>query len=221
MHLRLPATLLVLPALLSAQQPTRAHEGHGPAPHIEGGGVFPAGWHARLDEGGQPAQVKMETMPPGWHITTAAATILYRDQDQARGQYELSAKMHLFPEGPGHREAFGLFIGGRDLQGAGQAYTYFLIRGDGTWKIKRRDGANATDVTSGWTVNPAIVKSTGEGPVANVLSIVVAPDRVSFRVNGQEVYGAPAAGLDVAGQTGVRINHNLSVHLETLELKKR
>ncbi|HXI19488.1 MAG TPA: hypothetical protein VNH46_00300 [Gemmatimonadales bacterium] len=220
MRVPLAASLLILPALLVAQEAAPTHEGHGPAPRIEGGGVFPAGWHARLDQGGRPAEVKLETMPPGWHITTAAATILYRDQDRARGRYELSARMHLFPEGPGHREAFGLFIGGQDLQGAGQRYTYFLIRGDGTWKVKRRAGADATDVTSGWTANPAIAKSDGKQPVANLLGIVVGADRVSFRVNGTEVYAAPAAGLDVAGQAGVRINHNLSVHLETLEVKQ-
>jgi hypothetical protein len=208
---------LSIPVTLSAQE---AHGDHGPAPKFEGGGVFPPGWAVRVDEG-TPAQVKLATMAPGWHVNTATSAIFYRDKDQASGAYEVSAKMHLFPEGPGHLEALGIFIGGSDLQGPAQRYTYFIIRGDGTFKVKRRSGAAATDVSGNWIASPAIVRGKPEGSVANVLSIAVTHARVSFRVNGQEVYSAPAAGLDTDGIVGLRINHNLSVHVENLEVKKQ
>lgn len=213
----LPLVTLAFPALLAAQQ---GQGDHGPARKLEGGGAFPPGWSARVDDG-SPTQVKLETMPPGWHATTATSTILYREQDRASGTYEISSKLHLFPEGPGHREAFGIFIGGKDLQGRGESYTYFLIRGDGTYKLKRRAGASATDITRDWTPNGAIVKAKADGPVANVLSVTVGKDRVSFRVNGQEVHSAPAASVDTDGIAGLRINHNLSIHVETLEVKKQ
>jgi hypothetical protein len=212
-----PILALVFPALLAAQQ---GQEGHGPTQKVEGGGVFPPGWSARVDDG-SPTQVAFAVMAPGWHATTATSTILYRDQDRASGTYEVSSKMHLFPEGPGHREAFGLFLGGKDLQGAGESYTYFLIRGDGTFKLKRRAGASATDITKGWTPSAAIVKSKADGSVANALSVAVGKDKVSFRVNGQEVYSAPAASVDTDGIVGLRINHNLSIHVESLDLKKQ
>jgi hypothetical protein len=214
----IPAVLmLALPTLAAAQQD---HAGHGAAPKIEGGGVFPSGWSARMDEGGTPAQVKLETMSPGWHVTTAAAAILYRDRDSVTGSYEVSSKLHLFPEEPGHLEAFGIFLGGRDLQGPDQRYTYFLIRGDGSFKLKRRAGGAAADLTRDWTPSPAIVKGKADGPVANVLSVVVGRDKASFRVNGHEVYSTPRAAIDADGIAGLRINHNLSVHVATLEVKK-
>jgi hypothetical protein len=209
-----PFLTLCLPALLAAQD----HD-HGSTPKIENGGVFPTGWAARVDEG-TPAQVSLATMGAGWHATTATSTILYRDADKASGSYEISAKLHLFPEGAGHLEAFGIFLGGKDLQGAGEKYTYFLIRGDGTFKVKRRAGASATDITRDWTPNAAIVKGKKEGSVANLLSVAVARDKVSFRVNGTEVYSAPAASVDTDGIAGLRINHNLSIHVENLAIKK-
>jgi hypothetical protein len=205
--------ILALPTLLAAQA------GHRPGQKLEGGGAFPTGWSARVDDG-TPTQVKLEAMAPGWHATTATSTILYREQDRASGRYQVSAKLHLFPEGPGQREAFGIFLGGKDLQGAGERYTYFLIRGDGTFKLKRRAGVSATDITKDWTPSAAIVKSKPDGPVANVLSVAVGKDKISFRINGQEVYSAPAASVDTDGIVGLRINHNLSIHVETLEVTK-
>lgn len=216
-RLALSLLLLAVPAVLPAQQ---GQNDHAPARKLEHGGSLPPGWSARVDDG-TPAQVELVAMAPGWHATTATSTILYRAQDQARGAYEVSSKLHIFPEGPGHREAFGLFIGGKDLQGANERYTYFLIRGDGTYKVKRRAGASATDITKDWTANPAIVKAKPDGPVANTLSIVVGNDKVSFRVNGTEVYSAPAASVDTDGIVGLRINHNLSVHVEGLSLSKK
>ncbi len=211
---------LLTPGGLLAQEHQHGDHDHGSAPKIEHGGEFPAGWSVRPDEGGKPTEVSLAVMAPGWHVLTATSAIMYRDQDVASGAYQVDAKIHLFPGGGGHEEAFGVFIGGKDLAGAGERYTYFLIRGDGTFKIKRRSGASATDVTKDWTQSTAIVRVKPSGPVANLISLVVGKDRVSFRVNGQEVYSAPAGSIDTDGIAGLRVNHNLSVHVESLEIKK-
>ncbi|MBK8003734.1 MAG: hypothetical protein IPK12_07225 [Gemmatimonadetes bacterium] len=159
-------------------------------------------------------------MPPGWHLTTATSGIMWRAADSAAGIYEVSSKLHLFPGGGDHAEAFGLFIGGSGLTGASPRYTYFLIRGDGTFKVKAMNGTRTRDITPGWTASTAIVKAKADGPVANVVTVAVGKDKVSFRVNGTEVWSGPAAGLDMAGVAGLRVNHNLSLHVETLDLKR-
>jgi hypothetical protein len=223
--MRRSLTLLIglagLPAVLPAQEakpaPPPAQHEHDHGTPVTGGGVIPAGWTARPDEDAQLADVKMEPMAPGWHLTLGSAAILYREQDNASGAYRVSSKMHLFPGRGAHEEAFGLFIGGKDLKGPGQKYTYFLIRGDGKFKIKRRDGARATDVTD-WTASPAITRADPKGPVANLLAIQVTKDQVTFQVNGQTVQTMPASGIDTDGIAGLRMNHNLSVHVETLEV---
>src|SRR5512143_2075043 len=205
---------LLSPAGLLAQEHQHGAHDHGAAPKIEHGGVFPAGWSVRPDEGGKPTEISLTPMAQGWHVLTAASAIMYRDQDAASGAYEVNAKIHLFPGGGGHEEAFGLFIGGKQLATPAERYTYFLIRGDGTFKIKRRSGASATDVTKDWTQSAAIVQMKPSGPGANLLTLVVGKDQVSFGVNGQEVYAAPTGTIDTDGIVGLRVNHNLSVHVE-------
>jgi hypothetical protein len=49
--------------------------------------------------------------------------------------------------------------------------------------------------------------------------VVVGKDGVSVRVNGQQVYLAPAKEIDTDGIVGLRVNHNLSLHIENLEIK--
>lgn len=217
--MRLLALPMVLISLIAPRLVAQEHE-HGPALKIENGGSFPAGWAVRPDDDGKVTEVSLVTMPPGWHVTTATSGIMYRTQDEASGTYEVSAKIHLFPGGGGHQEAFGLFIGGQDLAGPGQRYSYFLIRGDGSFKLKRRSGASATDVTKDWIKAAAITKVGTDGPVANDLLVVVGKDKVSFRVNGQEVYSTPAKSVDTNGIVGLRVNHNLSIHVETFGIGK-
>ena len=52
-----------------------------------------------------------------------------------------------------------------------------------------------------------------------MLSIVVAPDKTRFLVNGTEVSSQPTSGVDGAGIAGMRINHNLNVHVDGFGVK--
>jgi len=214
------ALLVSLAPPLAAQQPApgAGQHQHDPAMPVEGGGVFPAGWTVRPDEGGQASQIKFATMSPGWHVTVGTAAIYYRATDKAKTPFTLTSKIHLFPGSGSHQEAFGLFIGGEDLAGPKEEYTYFLIRGDGTFKVKQRDGDKVSDVTPGWTANAAIVQGKADGPVANELVVATTADKVSFQVNGKEVWSGKVK--DVDGQVGLRINHNLNLHVESLALTK-
>ena len=64
------------------------------------------------------------------------------------------------------------------------------------------------------------MQAKADGPVANVVTVAVTKDKVSFKVNGTEVWSGPVAGLDLAGIAGLRVNHNLSLHVETLDVKR-
>lgn len=183
---------------------------------VQGGGTLPTGWMARTDHDAPMTNVKFEVMAPGWHVYLGPATIFYRPVDVTAGNAHLSGLFHLFP-GATHPEAFGLFFGGSDLQGPKQAYTYFLIRGDGKFLIKRRAGETTTKVVD-WTANPAVNAADATGHSTNELSVQIKDGTVTFMANGKEVYSAPAAGLDTKGIAGLRINHNLSVHVEKLDV---
>ena len=48
------------------------------------------------------------------------------------------------------------------------------------------------------------------------------PDKkVRFLVNGNEVNASDASAVDAAGIAGLRINHNLNVHVEGFAVKSR
>jgi hypothetical protein len=202
-------TLSLLSTSLTAQSvdSTRA---------VSGGGELPAGWTARPDDKGNPTEIKFVVMEPGYHLTLGPATILYRKEDRVEGPFHTLATIHQMKRWE-HPEGYGLFFGGRDLDGANQSYTYFLVRDDGTFTVKARKGDKVTQVSDGWKPNSAIKKADAKGATSNLLEIDAKSDprRVSFKVNGKEVYWQPARSADnLKGIVGLRVNHNLDVHVE-------
>jgi hypothetical protein len=208
MRVQLPLMLLTL-----AAGPVLAQQ-HDPDHAVTGGGALPAGWQARTDGGRPMTNVKFEDMAPGWHLTVGPAVILYRDADKVDGLVHAVSKINLFPSS-GHAEGFGLFLGGRNLQDSTQSYTYFLIRGDGMYLVKRRTGATTSTIVD-WTASDAINKASAEGSVANEVSLQTGADSVKFMVNGKTVATLPASQVDTRGIVGLRVNHNLNLHIENL-----
>ncbi|MDE2943840.1 MAG: hypothetical protein OXT63_06490 [Gemmatimonadota bacterium] len=179
----------------------------------------PDGWLARADHGGDGVEALQE-MPPGWHVTTGPAGIFYDPEARADGDFRVESTVFLFdPEG--RNEGFGVFIGGTDLQGDGQAYTYLLIRADGSVIVKRRDG-DETSTLLEWTKHEAVVTwaARGEGAATakNVLFVEAGGDEVVFGVNEQEVFRTARTGQHVDGVVGLRVNHGLNLHFSSLEV---
>ena len=194
---------------------------------VAGGGTIPAGWHVRTEpnrQTGQPASlenVKFANMGDGLHTTVGPAAIYWRDRDTISGNYHVVAKMTQM-KNPAHPEAFGIFIGGKNLADSGQTYTYFLIRPiDGMYSIRRRSAymTRPTAVVE-WTASDAVTKADTSGKATNELSIQVQGGKAKFMVNGKEVYTGDAANLDPNGVVGYRVNHNLDVHLGALGIHK-
>jgi hypothetical protein len=186
---------------------------------VQGGGSLPAGWSARPDKDGSVASVKFVTMEPGYHLTLGPATILYRQKDNAKGPFHTLAKFSQMKKLK-HSEGYGLFMGGQSLAGKAQKYTYFLVRDDGSYLIKRRDGENTSEISKGWTAHPAVKKSDADGKATNLLEIDAKqnPNKIDFKVNGQTVHSADAKDMDIKGIVGLRVNHNLDVHIQDFDL---
>jgi hypothetical protein len=207
------AVAAVVAAPIVAQRPA------DPDRKVAGGGSLPSGWKGRADGNASLSGVKMMPMGGGVHFMTGPAGIYYKPADKATGTYEARATFTQM-EPAAHPEAYGLIIGGADLEGAGQKYTYFLIRQDGKYLIKRRAGEQ-TPTIADWTDNAAIKKADSSGKMSNTLAIEVARDKVRFLVNGTEVTSADTAKVDAEGIAGLRINHNLNVHVEGFTVKSR
>ena len=189
----------------------------------------PEGWRFRLDRPNSDVKLLSEedpthsniffvNMTPGWHITTGPAAIIYHPALKADGSYRVQATIHLFP--PGERnEAYGLFVGGQDLAGEAQSYLYFVLRKNGEYLIKRRDGSE-TSVVQNWTAHSSIVPSTAEtsGSVKNDLAVEARPETVRFFVNGEMVAEVDREGLPSDGVVGLRVNHHLNLHVSNLSV---
>lgn len=188
------------------------------AAKMMGSGALPAGWSVRLDGGGtNPAGVSVMPMGAGIQFKTGPAGIYYRSVDTKSGSYEVRASFNQL-EPSAHPEAYGLVVGGTDLAGAAQKYTYFLVRQDGMFMISRRNGANVSALVP-WTGNAAVRKTDTSAKGTNLLSIVVAADKTRFLVNGTEVNVQPTSAVDGSGIAGLRMNHNLNVHVEGFGVK--
>ena len=180
---------------------------------------FPEGWEVRFDrEGASMDDLYLVAMPPGLHVTTGPAVIAYHPDSVATGDFRIESETFLFdPEG--RREAFGFFVGGSDLQGSDQRYTYFLLREGGEFLVKTRSGAETGEV-EGWTAHPAIVsfatKPEDAGTAKNVLAFEATGDELRFSVNGELLWTGPREGLATDGIFGLRVNHGLNLHVTTI-----
>jgi hypothetical protein len=214
-----PLHALAIALLLAAPIAAQQHQADHDQP-VAGGGTLPSGWKGRLDSGGTSlAGVKVTPMGGAVHFVTGPAGIYYRPADKPTGAYAASATFTQM-EPAAHPEAYGLFVGGTDLDGANQKYTYFLVRQDGKFLVKRRAGS-ATPTIADWTDSSAIRKADASGKMSNTLAIEVGKDKVHFLVNGMEVVAAESTKVDTAGLAGLRVNHNLNVRVEGFTVKPR
>jgi hypothetical protein len=204
--------LLALATPLAAQD----HADHAAG----GGGPVPAGWTVRADRG-DAKNAKIATMGKGLHVTTGPAIILYRADTKGSGPFHTLATFTQTKPSE-HAEGYGLLVGGQNLDGAGQQYLYFLVRQDGSYLIKRRDGDKTADVSKGWVQHAAVKKPEGKGAVTNLLEVDYKRDtsKVTFLVNGQEVHSTDPKGLGLDGIVGLRVNHNLDLHVEGFDVHR-
>ncbi|HEX9894632.1 MAG TPA: hypothetical protein VGA78_11950, partial [Gemmatimonadales bacterium] len=98
---------------------------------------------------------------------------------------------------------------------------YFLVRNDGKFLVKHRQGAETHSITD-WTAHPSTARHTAASgaTVKNVLAVTAGEDSVRMFVNGQQVSAYPATVMKVDGVVGLRVNHNLNLHVSRLELTK-
>ena len=183
------------------------------------GGVTAEGWEARLARDMDATNVlNFRTMGTGVHATTAGAgaAIFWQPNSMAKGNYAISASFTQTRPSD-HPNASGLFFGGSDLSGPSQRYSYFVVREDGQFLIKKRIGSETPSVVD-WTEHAAVNKLDAQGRSTNTLTVKVGSEQVRFLANGTEVGMLPRSAVDTDGVIGVCINHFLDVHIDNLKL---
>ncbi|HEY2854679.1 MAG TPA: hypothetical protein VGJ18_17615 [Gemmatimonadaceae bacterium] len=193
--------------------------------HKVAGGISAAGWHGRLDPQAERRGMKLDeakfvAMGSGYHVTSGPAAIYWNPKDEAKGNYTVSASFTQTKE-PMHPEAYGLFVGGEHLNDSTQSYLYFETRGDGKYLINHRAGNEVHKIVD-WTDTDATNKADANGKATNELAVRVSADSVDFLANGKVVKGLSKAEMHNFagnGQAGIRVNHNLDVHVDKFQVK--
>lgn len=177
-------------------------------------GRLPEGWHARFDQADAGLdEVIFRAHDSLYRVVHGPAAIYYRLTSVGSGSFEVSASFVQEAELP-HPEGYGLFIGGSDLAGEDQRYTYFLIRQDGRFMVRRRSGDRLATVID-WTVHPSI----RAGTAPNSLAVVAERDTIRFLANGTEMTALPRSTLYAEGLVGFRVNHRLTLTIRAFEVR--
>lgn len=193
---------------------------------VADGGVKMAGWTGRVDPqaakaGKNISEAKFVAMGKGFHVTSGPAATYWNPANTASGNYTVTAAFTQ-TKAAVHPEGYGILIGGSNLDGPNQGYGYFVIRQDGKYLINHRANDSTVHKIVDWTANPAIKSIDANGKATNTLSVVVGADKISFMVNGVEVNSVPRSQFDAMGAgsgiVGVRVNHNLDVHIDGLAI---
>lgn len=178
-------------------------------------------WRARLDDpAASISKVRFSPEDGGARISAGVAAVFWRPADTASAPFAVRA---VFTELPASspREGYGLLVGGSDLAGPDQAYTYFLVRGDGSWLVKRRSGARTEAVSGGWHASDALHGADGGDAVSNELEVRATADSVRFVANGRRLAAYPRrADLPAEGIAGLRANHRLELRVSEFTIER-
>ncbi|MEO7454935.1 MAG: hypothetical protein ABIY52_01640 [Gemmatimonadaceae bacterium] len=207
-------------APLAAQMKDHDMKGHDPDNKVVGG-KLPTGWMGRADKGGKVEETKFAAMGKGWHVTTGPAAIYWSGAQKAAGPFTASATFQQ-TKAPSHPEAYGMIFQGNNLSADNVSYAYFLVRGDGKFMVNHRAGGDVHKIVE-WTDNAAIKKQDAKGVATNTLTVDASrPDSVRLKVNGVQVHALDVAHFgNVAGNVGLRVNHNLDVHVSDFVVTPR
>ena len=198
---------------------------------VANGGVHVAGWTGRIDpraasQGRKITDAVFASMGSGFHVTAGPAAIYWNPANSPTGNYSVKATFNQ-TKASAHPEGYGLFFAGHDLDSANQSYAYFIVRQDGKFLINHRADDNTVHKIVDWTANPAVKAIDASGKASNTLEINVDATDAHFLVNGTEVHKIPRATLDggaghagTTGIAGIRVNHNLDVHIDGFAVKK-
>lgn len=193
------------------------------------GGVSVPGWTGRIDpqsvkQGRKLADAKFATMAAGFHVTSGPAAIYWNPRNYARGNYGVTATFTQMKPAT-HPEGYGLVAAGSNLTASNQAYVYFLVRQDGKFLINHRADDSTIHKIVPWTDHASINKVPDGGKATNTLRIDFTAKDLVFFVNSKEVkriprstVDSPAYGNGSSGIAGIRVNHNLDVHVDNFAI---
>ncbi len=186
----------------------------------------PEHWKVRYDGADEAAERNFVVMRPGWHVYAGPGGLIWDPGSFASGNYAVKSTVYLFPEGDPERSRstrvdtpFGLFLGGRDLEGKAPAYISFQIDNAGRFRIARHTGDEVQNLVP-WTGSDAVavLADPATSPAENVLEVDVRGEQTIFYIGGEVVAELPSTDLSLDGLIGLSAGEGLSLHITEIAI---
>jgi hypothetical protein len=217
--IRRSLTALSLVLVATAPLAAQGMKEHDADKKIEGG-ALPAGWSGRTDNATKKLEdAKFVVMGSGYHVTSGPAAIYWRSANTVGVPFTATTTMTQ-TKAPAHPEAYGIVYMGSKLDSPEQSYAYLLVRGDGKVMVKHRAGAELHTIMD-WTESAAVHKADASGKATNTLTVDAKADSTRLLVNGVQVAAIGGAYAKADGIVGLRVNHNLDVHVSEFTVTKK
>ena len=226
------AAALLMPAVPGAQGGGQKPQ-EDPSRKVAGGGINAAGWKGRVDpqnakKGEMITSSKFEMKGNTFNLTIGPPAIYWNPANTATGNYTVKATFREPKQINDHAHAYGVFIGGKDLEADTQNYLYCSVYGTGTYIVRGFNGTTNVRFSSPkGAPHDAINKFGADGGVTNEVAIKVTADTVECQVNGKPVFTAPKADITAAGKLtstdgiyGIRASHNVDVVVTNFGMTK-
>ena len=177
----------------------------------------PQHWRVVRESNDQGAS-EFVMMPPGWHITTGPAALLFDPRRVLEDRFTLSTDLFLFPESK--QEGYGIFVGGAGLEGNDARYLALQLRRDGSAAVVQKRGGAMTTIID-WKPIASVGPHPGKDTQRITMSIEADSASLRFMANGTEVGRVPRSGLDLAGHFGFRIGSGINLHVVGLDISEK
>jgi hypothetical protein len=186
---------------------------------VAGGGITVKGWQGRVDSGNRQnlAITDSKLAPEGsaMRLMTGAAALYWNPANMGKGDFSVKATFDEPKQSYNHPHPYGVFIGGKGLDGDAPQALYCAAYRSGNFIVRGFSGGKPFGIVQKPTPNDAIAKGAADAPVKQEVTLRVSGDKVECTVNGTSVWSAAKA--DVVGEgkldstdgvTGIRVSHN-------------
>jgi hypothetical protein len=186
---------------------------------VAGGGVTVKGWQGRVDSGNRQGLTitdsKLAPEGSGFRLMTGAAGLYWNPANVGKGDFSVKATFDEAKQSYNHPHPYGVFIGGKGLDGDQPQALYCAAYRSGNFIVRGFSGGKPFGVVQKPTPNDAVAKGAADAPVKQEVAMRVSGDKVECTVNGTSVWSATKADVTGAGKldstdgiTGIRVSHN-------------
>ena len=186
---------------------------------VAGGGVTVKGWQGKVDSGNRQGLAitdsKLVPEGSGMRLMTGAAALYWNPANVGKGDFSVKATFDEAKQPYNHPHPYGVFIGGKGLDGDQPQALYCAAYRSGNYIVRGFSGGKPFGIVQKPTPNDAVAKGAADAPVKQEVTMRVSGDKVECTVNGTSVWSATKADVTGAGKldstdgiTGIRVSHN-------------